>query len=242
MPALEKGKAAGGHMIPVFTDSGRRLGVVSGIYIDPYEKSVTRYEVSSGALKDLADGILVLPIVAGTVHGQDAVILPDSAVREMGRETGGLFARFSQWGDSARKQYQQVAENAEKMVETGSEALKKEAAVVRDKAKEVSEKAKAVGEKVGEKAKDVSEKAKEVGEKIGEKAAEVGAEAREAVAHIGGDKSDEAKPAEAEHDASAEQIVPVEETAPGTQESAPAGECGESEEPSCGCGCDSQES
>lgn len=202
LPELEKGKTAGAHMIPVFTDSGRRLGVVSGIFIDPYEKTVTRYEVSSGALKDLADGLLVLPIVSGTVHGQDAVILPDAAVRDMGRETGGLFARLNQWSDSARKQYQQVAESAEKIVETGSETLKKEAAMMREGVADLSAKAKQAAEKLGQKEETAPE----------------------------APASDEAIVAIPVDDPSAEQIVPADEDTP------------EGEKPSCGCGCDSQDS
>lgn len=198
LPELEKRKGAASHLIPVFTDGGRRLGVVSGIYIDPLEKVVTRYEISSGAIKDLADGLLVLPIISGTVHGQDAIIIPDSAVREMGRESGGLFARFSQWSDSARKQYQQVAESAEKMVETGSETLKKEAAVMRENVA------------------DLSAKAKEAATKFGQKEDAVPA--------------DEAIVAAPVDDPSVEQIVPVDEAT------------SESDKPSCGCGCDSQDS
>ena len=256
-PEIEQRKASSVHLVPVFTSAGRRLGVVSSIFIDPLEKVVTHYEVSSGAIKDLADGLLVMPIIPGAVHGQDAVIVPDEGVRAGGRETGGLFARFSQWGDSARKQYQQVAESAEKMVETGSEALKKEAAVVREKAKEVGEKAKVAGEKAAEKAKEVGEKAvdkakeatekakeagehavdkaKDVGEMIGEKATEVGAKAKDAVTHLGDEDSDEAKPAE---EASAE---PCSADKP---ECASTEDCDEGCKPArdCGCGCDSQES
>lgn len=251
LPELEQRKSATTHLLPVFTDNGRRLGVISAIFIDPYEKTITRYEVSSGAIKDLAEGLLVLPIIPGTVHGQDAVIIPEQAVSELGRETGGLFARFSQWGDSARKQYQQVAESAGKMVDTGSETLKKEAAVVREKAKEVSEKAKVAGEK------------------IGEKATEAGAKARQTVAQLGETAKGgiaQGKPAEEPHDASAEQLVPVpaddaaaeqitpvppddasaeqivsaaETTSAAPESDAPVSECGEH---SCGCGGDSQES
>ena len=229
LPELEKRKTSSVHLVPVFTSAGRRLGVVSSIFIDPLEKTVTNYEVSSGAIKDLADGLLIMPIISGAVHGQDAVIVPDDGVREVGREAGGLLARFSQWGDSARKQYQQVAESAEKMAQSGSEVLKKEAAVVREKAK-------VVGEKVGEKAKEATEKAKEVGEHavdkakdvgemIGEKATEVGAKAKDAVTHLGDEDSDEAKPVDAAAEACAPQT-----------------ECSEGDKPSCGCGCDSQES
>jgi uncharacterized protein YrrD len=234
LPELEKRKTSSVHLLPVFTDGGRRLGVVSSIFIDPLEKSVTRYEVSSGAIKDIADGLLILPVLPGTVHGQDAVIVPESSVKSGAREAGGLLARFSQWGDSARKQYQQVAEKTEKLVESGSETFKKEAAVVREKAKVVGDKAKELGEKA-------SEKAKEVGEMAAEKAKEVGDKAKDAMSHAGDEEgkdapvpADEALVPVAEDKPEEEQIVAVEKTAPAAEKPA----CGES---ACGCGCDAQE-
>lgn len=248
LPELEKRKSSNAHLLPVFTNTGRRLGIVSSVFIDPLEKVVTRYEVSSGALKDLADGLLILPILPGTVHGQDAVIVPEEAVREDGRETGGLLARFTQWGDSARKQYQQVAEKTEKLVETGSEALKKEAEVVRERAKVVSEKAKELGEKATEKAKDLgeaaaekakevggaaAEKAKDLGEAAAEKAKEVTDKAKDVMAHAGDEEGTDV-PTEAGAD------KPAEEAAAPAEE--PVAECS-ADKPSCGCGCgcDAQE-
>jgi uncharacterized protein YrrD len=193
LPELEKRKGSSTNLIPVFTNTGRRLGVVSSVFIDPLEKVVTRYEVSSGAIKDLAEGLLVLPIIPGTIHGEDAIILPDEAVREMGRETGGLFARFSQWGEGARKQYQQVAESAEKVVGEGAEVLKKEAAVLKKEASVVRERAKVVGEK----------------------ATEMSARAKEAVTHL---KEESAAPEDLvpapPHEAAAEALAPTEESAP----------------------------
>jgi hypothetical protein len=178
------------------------------------------------------------------------VILPDKAVQDVGRETGGLFARFSQWGDSARKQYQQVADSASKMVETGSETLKKETAVVRERAAGLSEKAKEVSDMVGERAKVVTQKAREVGEIVGEKASEVGAKAKDAVSGLR-DEDDrqpgavavvpvpEDNPAAEQiievpkHDPAAEQIVPSEETEPTAEADATAGTT--AEEGCCGC-------
>jgi uncharacterized protein YrrD len=255
VPELEKRKSASAHLVPVFTDSGRRLGVVSSIFIDPYEKTVTHYEISSGAIKDLADGLLVMPIIEGTVHGVDAVILPDQAVQDVGRETGGLFARFSQWGDSARKQYQQVADSAGKIVETGSETLKKETAVVRERAGELTEKAKEVSDIVGERAKVVTQKAREVGEMVGEKASEVGAKAKGAVSRLG-DEDDRQPDAVAvvpvpednpaaeqlvaapEHDPSAEQIIEAPEHNPAAEQIVPSDDATAeetAEEGCCGC-------
>jgi uncharacterized protein YrrD len=130
LPELEARKQGSSAPLPVFTAGGRRLGTISSIFMDPYEKVVTRYEVSSGPLKDLADGVLILPILPGTVHGQDAVIVPEEQVRQLGHEAGGWRGRFGQWGETAKKQVAQVSEQAEKLYETSSETLKKEAGVV----------------------------------------------------------------------------------------------------------------
>ncbi|MEN6643567.1 MAG: PRC-barrel domain-containing protein [Armatimonadia bacterium] len=175
LPELEKRKSGHAGGLPVFTASGRRLGMISAIFIDPYEKNVARYEVSGGPLKDLADGILIMPIIPGTVHGQDAVIVPDEAAQELGREAGGLRARFGQWGDTARKQaqqvgdtarkqVQQVAESAEKIVDTSAETLKKEAAVVRERAVDLGAKAREAVTKLGEKEESAAIEAEAPGE------------------------------------------------------------------------------
>jgi ElaB/YqjD/DUF883 family membrane-anchored ribosome-binding protein/sporulation protein YlmC with PRC-barrel domain len=138
-PEMEAHRETTPAPLPIFTNSGRRLGMVSSIFIDPYDKVVTRYEVSSGPLKDLSDGVLILPILPGTVHGQDAVIVADEQVQQLGREAGGWRVRLGQWGDTARKQAQQVSESAEKLYETGSKTIKEEAKVVRDRASKLSE-------------------------------------------------------------------------------------------------------
>lgn len=175
LPELEKRKSVHVGGLQVFTASGRRLGVISAIFIDPYEKVVARYEISGGPLKDLADGILIMPIIPGTVHGQDAVIVPDEAAEEMGREAGGLRARFGQWGDTARKQaqqmsetarkqVQQVAESAEKIVDTSAETLKKEAAVVQERAVDIAAKAREAVTKLGEKEESAAIEAEAPGE------------------------------------------------------------------------------
>lgn len=151
LPDLEDRVSHSQAPLQVITASGRRLGIVSAVFIDPLEKVVISYEVSSGPLKDLAEGVLILPIVPGTVHGEDCLIVPDDAVRELGRETGGLFARFSQWGDTARKQVQVAAGSAEKLASTSAETLKKEAAVVKQRAGELTAKAKEAAQRLTEK-------------------------------------------------------------------------------------------
>ncbi len=123
----------------VFTKSGRKLGIVATVFIDPLDKVVTRYEVSAGPLKDVTDGILTLPVIDGTIHGQDAIILPDAAVAQFGREIGGLRAALGRLGETAGVKYRQAADGVEKVVESSSETLRKNARVAREKAAELSE-------------------------------------------------------------------------------------------------------
>lgn len=212
LPELDKfRRPANAAPLQVFTTSGRRLGAVSAVFIDPLEKVVNRYEVSAGPLRDMAEGVLILPVIAGSVHGQDAVIIPDEMVAKQGRETGGLLAKLNNLGLKVKEQYQQTAEKVEEAVDKGAEALKKEAAVVKERAGDLSEKAKeqvqhaagkveaTVGKgaeavkkeaaEVKERAEELTEKAKERAQKaaeaIKEEAEELGEKAKEAVSEAG---------------------------------------------------------
>jgi uncharacterized protein YrrD len=208
LPELEAHRETTPAPLPIFTASGRRLGIVTSIFIDPYDRVVTRYEVSSGPLKDLSDGVLVLPILPGTVHGQDAVIVPDEQVQQLGRETGGWRERVGHWTDSARKQAQQVSEKAEKAYETGSKALKEETQVVREKAVKLSaeaskllesgtdavkKEAQVVRAKTARLVEGGTEAVKEQAQAAREKAADLSAKGRETVAKLG--EQEEAAPA-----------------------------------------------
>jgi len=172
-PEMEAHRETSPAPLPIFTASGKRLGIVSSIFIDPYDRVVTRYEVSSGPLHDLAEGVLILPILPGTVHGQDAVIVPDEQVKQLGRESGGWRVRVGQWTDSARKQAQQVSESAEKLYETGSKTIKDEAKVVRDKAAKLSEGAGKLVEGAGKFVSSGSESVNEQAKAVREKAADL---------------------------------------------------------------------
>jgi uncharacterized protein YrrD len=207
LPELESRQQPATAQLMAFTASGKRLGIVSSIFIDPYDMVVTRYEVSSGPLKDLADGVLVLPVLPGTTHGQDAVIVPDERVQQLGREAGGWRTRFEQWSEGAKKQVSQVSEQAEKLYETAGETVKKEAKVVRKKASQLSENA----EKLYESGSEVVKK--EAGA-ARQKASDLTAKTREAVIKRG-EKEDAAPMAEetADEQPAGEATVPKEPAA-----------------------------
>ncbi len=199
LPELEERRREEDEPMPIFTNTGHRLGVISAIFIDPYDRVVTRYEVSGGPIKDLTDGVLILPVLPGTVHGRDAVIVPEEQVRQLGRATGGLRKRLSQWACGARKHIELVSEKAEKVIEAGSELVKKEAEVVKEKAAKVSERAEEIVQ-------TGAETLKEQTKTVQEKAAAVSAKAKEAVAKIKEHEkaSGEAEASEAPEEASAE--------------------------------------
>jgi len=234
LPELESRQQPAAAQLTAFTASGKRLGAVASIFIDPYDLVVTRYEVSSGPLKDLADGMLVLPILPGTTHGQDAVIVPDERVQQLGREAGGWRTRFGQWSDGARKQVQQVSEQAEKLYETAGETVKKEALVVREKATKLSETA---GEAVKKEAGVVREKATKFSETAGEavkkeagvvrrKASDLTAKTREAVTKLG--EQEGAAPV-GEEATAAPVDEPPDDTAPVAEAAAPEQPAAQSE-------------
>lgn len=99
----------------VLTAAGRRLGVLSTIYIDPATKRVSRYEVSGGAWRDITEGVLSLQPCAGTVDGRDSVVVPAAALSAPPGE-GGLKQQLAKFGELARSQAQQAAES---LSETG---------------------------------------------------------------------------------------------------------------------------
>lgn len=186
LPELQKfRRAANAAPLQVFTTSGKRLGAISAVMIDPLEKVVTRYEVSGGPLKDMAEGILILPVMPGCIHGQDAVIIPDETVEQMGRETGGLLTKFNVFGQKVRGQYQQAAVKVEQAVDKSAEVLKKEAAVVKDKTGELTgkarQKAREAAQTMGEVVDKGAETLKKEAATVKEKAEELGEKAKATV-------------------------------------------------------------
>lgn len=146
----------------VLTDTGRRIGVLGTIYIDPHSKRVTRYEVSGGAWRDLTEGVLSLPPMEGTVDGHDSVIVPTAAFAGVSGGTGGLKAQLAKLSELARLQAKQAAE--------GLEEVKRTVETVSEKASEAATKVKqSVSERVTEKREPGSaEASKPEGENTGE--------------------------------------------------------------------------
>jgi len=98
---------------PVITDTGKRLGVLGTVYVDPATATVSRYEVSCGAWRDITEGVLSLPPLSGTVDGPDSIIVPEQALSDSQGAPGGLRAQIAKLAEVARTQAQQAAESLE---------------------------------------------------------------------------------------------------------------------------------
>lgn len=113
----------------VITDSGKRVGVVGAIFIDATGRRVTRYEISSGAWRDLIEGVQTVSPIPGTVDGNDSVVIPAAALGET-ELGGGLKSQIAKLGGIARTQAKQAAQS----LEEGAEAAKRGVASVGEKA------------------------------------------------------------------------------------------------------------
>lgn len=147
----------------VLTDTGKRVGLLGTIYIDPATKRVNRYEVSGGTWRDITEGTISLAPLEGTVDGQDSVVVPTTVFSSLEGAEGGLKAQLAKLASVARSQARQAAES----LEGGTRGLKRSAEAVKEKAAEAAAKVREAGREEGEAEPD-AEKAR--------KAADSGAE------------------------------------------------------------------
>jgi uncharacterized protein YrrD len=135
----------------VLTRAGQVLGTLGTVRVDEECRKVESFEIVGDVIQAIADGPAMLGLTKGTVHGRDAIVLPDAATEAIKRP-GGLRA-------SVGKALGVVRERA---------------AEVGDKLSDAAKKARTVGESAGEKAlakaKVAAKKARTVGEAAGEKA------------------------------------------------------------------------
>lgn len=130
----------------VLTDTGKRLGVLGTIHIDPATKRVNRYEVSGGAWRDITEGVISLAPMEGTVDGRDSVVVPTSALSSLEGADGGLKAQLAKLAAVARSQARQAAES----LEEGTRGIKRGAEAVKEKAAEAAAKVREAGREEGE--------------------------------------------------------------------------------------------
>jgi uncharacterized protein YrrD len=189
------------------TDDGQKLGQVSRVWIDPVARSVTRFEVSAGLLKNITDGPLMLPVVPGSTHGEDTLVVPAAALLEMSGHPGGLKAQVQHLSERVKEQSATARHSAEESAKTAREKIEKAVESARKQTVELAHKAR-------EQTTELAQKAKEQTTELAHKAKEQTTE----LAHKAQAQARRAKPARAKAEPK-----PV-----------PHREADEEEEPTCG--------
>ncbi|MCX7598063.1 MAG: PRC-barrel domain-containing protein [Armatimonadetes bacterium] len=162
--------------LEVVTDQGRRLGRVTKIWINPIDKKVTRYEVSAGVLKDLAEGPVILPVVPGSVHGLDTLVIPAVELANLAGHPGGLRAQLKLLSEKMKAQSAAAREKSQQAARAARESLEKAVAAAKEGTT-------AARERTLEAAKLARQKAEEAARLAREKAEEAARAARERLGH-----------------------------------------------------------
>ncbi len=142
---VEKRRVSPEQVITVMTASGAKLGTLAEIFMESGTQRIARYEVSGGTVRDLTDGTLSLPVVAGMVHGRDTIIIPDSAVVELDDDVRGLKGAWATALQRLKQEYETVSDKAGDLYKDAAEGGKS----ARTQAKQRGEQAAhVIGEKV----------------------------------------------------------------------------------------------
>ncbi len=158
---LQRRRGPGRRPLAVITDDGRKLGSVSRVWIDPHSKLVTRYEVSAGLWRDLASGALILPVIPGSIHGEDTLIVPASEVVALSAHTGGLKAKLDELANRVREQATAAGEGLEEAAKTIQHTVEQAVETVREQV--VSKEEKPAEAKEEQAAQDVPQATEEEG-------------------------------------------------------------------------------
>lgn len=126
----------------VLTDKGTRLGTLSNVFLADDGRTVVRYGISGGPLRDVTTGAAALPILKGTVHGQDTIIVPhDAAHKYLAEAVGGLKGGLEKLGRVFRQKYEEISERAGELYHESEERLREGTAQARERADELIEEA-----------------------------------------------------------------------------------------------------
>ena len=158
--ALERGRQVLSNPPAVITSHGTKLGQLGMVQIDEATRKVIRYEVTSGTLRDVTDGTLALPVLEGTVHGEDTVIVPHEVVAQRLDQAGGLRGKFRHLAERLRVGYDDISERSEELLRESEEKLKVKADQARKKAGELTQEARKKAEEIAEDAREAIERAK----------------------------------------------------------------------------------
>ena len=121
----------------VLTDKGTRLGVLSNVYLADDGRIIVRYGISGGPLRDLTTGPVALPILKGTVHGQDAIIVPhDAAHKYLAEAAGGIKGSLDKLGRIFRQKYEEISERSSELYHESEEKLRERAGELAQEARQ----------------------------------------------------------------------------------------------------------
>ncbi len=140
---LAEHRTAGGMPAPrVLTRGGQVLGTLGVVRVDEDCREVIAYEIVGDMVQAIADGPATLPIIKGTVHGRDAIVLPEDASAAIKRP-GGLRAWIEKGYDAVREAATDVSErvsSAAKKVRDTAETAEGKAVAKAKAAREAVEK------------------------------------------------------------------------------------------------------
>jgi len=124
----------------VITDKGTRLGTLANVMLADDGRTVVRYGISGGPLRDVATGPTALPILKGTVHGQDTIIVPhDAAHKYLAEASGGIKGGLEKLSKVFRQKYSAISERSGELYRESEERLRASTAKARQRAEELIE-------------------------------------------------------------------------------------------------------
>ena len=151
---LERGKSVLGTPPAVMTSRGTQLGRLGPVHIEEGSHQVVRFEITGGPLKDVTEGVLALPVLEGTVHGEDTVIVPHDVVAQRLTHGGGIRGGFRTIAERLKGGYADISERSEGWLRDGSEKIKVGAGQARERADELTKAAREKADRLASDAKD----------------------------------------------------------------------------------------
>lgn len=136
----------------VLTRTGQVLGTLGSVHVDDLCQEVQSYEIVDDMIQVLAEGPATLGIIEGTVHGRDAIVLPENAAQAIKRP-GGLRAKLE-------KAFGAVREKASEVSDKLAGAAKKARTVTEEAGEKALAKAKEAGKVVEKRVETLTAKAK----------------------------------------------------------------------------------
>lgn len=126
----------------VMTDQGTVLGQLAGVTLGDDGRTVVRYGLTGGPLRDVATGATSLPILKDSVHGQDTIIVPHKAAHDyLAKASGGLKGSLDKLTRIFRAKYEKISERSEELYHESEERLRAGTAKARERADELVEQA-----------------------------------------------------------------------------------------------------